>query len=137
MWSSDWISVQKPATSFFELVIESVDREENTIGSFMDPSKAFGTVKHDILLSKLQQIGIKGISLHFFNYIKKQDIKISHIKKRRAKSQSSLQTITYGVPQGFILGPILFFAIKYMPEIKVGSRNHVLPLLSGDYNIPQ
>ena len=85
-------------------VYTSLDNRETVIAVFLDFSKAFDTVNHDILLSKLSQIGIRGRMHHWFSsYLsnRKQCVVINNIS-------SHYKTITMGVPQGSILGPILF-----------------------------
>ncbi len=70
----------------------------------MDFSKAFDTVNHNILLSKLKHYGIRGISLDWFqSYLnnRKQYVKFGN-------TQSHYRNILCGVPQGSILGPLLF-----------------------------
>ncbi len=74
------------------------------IGKFLDLSKAFDTIDHKILLNKLEKIGIRGAALNWFcNYLKdrKQFVQYNNIK-------SDCLNINYGVPQGSILGPLLF-----------------------------
>jgi len=75
-----------------------------TIAIFCDLQKAFDTVDHTILLKKLCSIGVRGIELHWFkNYLsnRKQFVNIDGIN-------SVLLDILIGVPQGSILGPLLF-----------------------------
>ena len=73
-------------------------------GVFNDLSKAFDTVDHDILIIKLENYGVDGNNLHWFqSYLKNRNQYLNFINKI---SNSSL--ITCGVPQGFILGPLLF-----------------------------
>ena len=71
---------------------------------FVDLSKAFDTLSHAILLGKLRSYGIKGIALDWFkNYLfnRKQFCEIDGVR-------SELNSIVCGVPQGSILGPLLF-----------------------------
>ena len=71
---------------------------------FSDISKAFDRVWHKGLLFKLKQNGINGKLLSWIsNYLSNRKQKV--IVK---SSSSSLQVVTAGVPQGFVLGPLLF-----------------------------
>ena len=70
----------------------------------MDLSKAFDCIPHDLLIAKLGAYGFKFETLVFFySYLKrrKQNVKINNIF-------STFQILLSGVPQGSILGPILF-----------------------------
>ena len=77
-----------------------------------DLSKAFDSLLHDVLLEKLNRYGFRGVALNFISsYLSNRYQKVV-IKQ---KNESSLDLITCGVPQGSILGPLLF--IIYMNDL--------------------
>ena len=80
------------------------DENKLTLGIFIDLSKAFDTVDHKILTKKLELYGIKFSSLGWFeSYLSSRKQFITYGDK-----QTNIETITYGIPQGSILGPLLF-----------------------------
>ncbi|XP_075752074.1 vacuolar protein sorting-associated protein light isoform X4 [Rhipicephalus microplus] len=93
------------AVSMLTQYINSALHENNiAIAVFLDIRKAFDAISHSILLEKMHSYGIKGNSLDFFSsYLsaRKQKVVIGDIK-------SSYGYIKCGVPQGSVLGPILF-----------------------------
>ena len=84
-------------------IYESFERNQYTLGVFIDLSKA---VNHSVLIKKLQMYGIRDINLAWFrSYLanRKQYISLDHDFKTDA------QNILCGVPQGSILGTLLFY----------------------------
>ena len=80
------------------------DIPEFTLGIFLDLKKAFDTVDHHILIKKLDHYGFRGISnLWFQNYLAERYQYVSIEGTNSAKKE-----IKYGVPQGSVLGPLLF-----------------------------
>ena len=79
--------------------------------SFKIYQKAFDTIDHNILLYKLKHYGFRGIVLDWFNYLsnRKQFVSFDSSESEQKKN------IVCGVPQGSILGPLLF--ILYVNDI--------------------
>ena len=85
-------------------IYNSLDTGEYVLVLFLDFTKAFDTVNHDILLQKLEHLGIRGISLNSFeSYLSNRSQYVDY-----SGISSELQYIRCGVPQGSILGPLLF-----------------------------
>ena len=93
-----------------------MDNNEVSISIFLDLSKAFDTLNHKILLNKLKYYGIEGVPLQLFkSYLtnRTQFVEIDDIK-------SDTLHIATGVPQGSILGPLLF--IIYINDFSESSQ---------------
>ena len=89
---------------FLNKISNSKENSEHTLGIFLDLSKAFDTVDHGILLYKLSYHGIRGVSLEWFrSYLTDTSQYVSI-----GGSNSSSMTLSCGVHQGSILGPLLF-----------------------------
>ncbi|KAG6457057.1 hypothetical protein O3G_MSEX010099 [Manduca sexta] len=92
-------------------VATQLDKGWHCFGVFLDLAKAFDTVSIPILLRKLERMGIRGTALNWFqSYLAKRD-QLVRIESRKS---TTIPTY-YGVPQGSILGPLLF--IIYMNDI--------------------
>ena len=97
-------STAQAITEITNTLRKAVDNNLYTCGVFLDFSKAFDTVNHMILLSKLEAYGIRGIPLRWFqSYLsnRKQYVALGEVK-------SPEQTMLCGIPQGSTLGPLLF-----------------------------
>jgi hypothetical protein len=106
-------------------IITAIDKNDITLGTFLDFSKAFDTIDHSILLRKLYKYGIRGVA---------NDLVKSYLKKRKQyvsfdKISSESLPINCGVPQGSILGPLFF--ILYVNDIYLVS-NSFMPILFAD-----
>ena len=87
-----------------QYIYDNLDCGDIVISFFLDFSKAFDTVNHRILLYKLQRYGIRGSALNWFNsYLSGR---LQYVSMDGYNSQVHL--IDRGVPQGSILGPLLF-----------------------------
>ena len=94
-----------------DFVSKGINSGEKVLAIFLDLKKAFDTCNHDILLHKLEYYGIKGVALVWFhNYIKNRQQYTTF-----GADKSKKEDISCGVPQGSILGPLLF--LVYVNDI--------------------
>lgn len=98
------MSTEDAIKDLTKYIYDALDRSVPQVGVFLDLSKAFDTVNHEKLLEKLYNYGIRGIALDLFRSYLTERIQIVRMKD----VTSHEEVITCGVPQGTVLGPILF-----------------------------
>ena len=87
-----------------EIIRKALDDGNIGCGVFVDLQKAFDTVDHQILLAKLNHYGIRGVSNDWFkSYLSNRNQYVSI-----NGYESGLAALNCGVPQGSVLGPLLF-----------------------------
>jgi ribonuclease P/MRP protein subunit RPP40 len=119
-------STQHAVSECTTFCIKACERNEYVASIFLDLSKAFDTIDHQMLLSKLEQYGIRGVALEWFrSYItgRKQYVMFNNVS-------SIPKSITHGVPQGYVLGPLLF--ILYTNDIPQAITKFNLILFADD-----
>ena len=115
--------------SITENIKNKLDNNTFTCGVFIDLEKAFDTVNHKILLKKLEYYGINGIAKCWLtDYLtnRKQRVKIEN-------EFSDYKSITCGVPQGSILGPLLF--LIYINDMHQVTKYSTLYHFADDTNL--
>ena len=118
-----------PLINIQDKISQAMDRNEFSIGIFLDLSKAFDTVDHDILFKKLQNYGIRGTPLLWF-----KDYLTHHFQQVKCNGiYSTFQLIKFGVPQGSILGPLLF--LLYINDLPNSSALLEFVLFADDCNV--
>ena len=122
-------STELASLEIIDIIGKDLDNGKLPIGVFLDLSKAFDTLDHTILLDKLLYYGIKGTELAWFkSYLTDRTQFVSY-----NGTNSRTLTITTGVPQGSILGPLLF--IIYMNDIHNASSKFHAILFADDTNL--
>ena len=119
------LSTYMALMTLMDRLITSLENNEHVIGIFLDFSKAFDTVDHAILLKKMSHYGIRGNALKWFeSYLsnRKQYVTYNGIS-------SVTKTVKCGVPQGSILGPLLF--LIYINDL-CSVCKHTFPILFAD-----
>ena len=110
-------------------ITKSLDDGDIVIGVFLDLKKAFDTVNHKILLKKLYQYGIRGkLNEWFNNYLTNRSQYVLFNGQK-----SDIRDVTCGVPQGSILGPLLF--ILYINDLAGVSEKLFCVLFADDTNV--
>ena len=112
-----------------EEIRQTIDKNEFACGIFIDLQKAFDTVDHKILLNKLEHYGIRGIANKWFSsYLtnRKQFVSIMG-------HDSTIADIEFGVPQGSVLGPLLF--LIYINDLNLAMKYSKTQHFADDTNL--
>jgi hypothetical protein len=110
-------------------IYSKLDKHETVVGIFLDLQKAFDTVNHEILLYKLHSYGIRGVMHSWFASYLTNRLQFTSVDN----VNSGLAMVTCGVPQGSVLGPLLF--LIYMNDIVNTVPGNNVKLFADDTNL--
>ena len=122
-------STETACLELIDKLYKHLDNNQSPFCIFIDLSKAFDTINHQILLSKLKYYGLDDHAISWFkSYLsdRKQFVEVDGVK-------SPTQPISTGVPQGSTLGPLLF--VIYMNDINIVSEIFKCILFADDTSL--
>ena len=124
------ITLQVTPSMFLLTILKAISNGDHVLGIFIDLSKAFDTIDHNILLSKLMKYGVRGQLLSLISsYLANRSQCVSILGEK-----SDELPVVFGVPKGSCLSPLLF--LIYINDLGLSLQNHnEIILFADDTNI--
>lgn len=127
-------STTRAVFQMLEDIITGINENEYTVCLYVDLTKAFDSVHHQTLLEKLEALGFRGPTLKLFkSYLSnRQQYLVTEDDHTGKRLISNGYTIKRGVPQGSVLGPILYLLyVNELPKL----LNHITTSFADDTSI--
>jgi hypothetical protein len=132
-------STETAIHAFLKNIQKAIEKKINLIGIFLDLSKAYAVLDHKILLFKLDAYGIRGLVNQWLkSYLcnQKQYVEINYMENTSwisEKFTSTLKEKKGGVPQGSVLGPVLF--LLHISDFPINIQRGRTALFADDTNM--
>ena len=108
-------------------ILKGFENKCSTLSVFLDLSKAFDTIPHDVLFNKLERYGIRGVCLDWFkSYLTGRQMRVKCVSESGTTVYSDCLPVRIGTPQGSILGPLIFLIFNNDLHLHLSYSNCIL-----------
>lgn len=128
-------SVDTAIQDFIEPVLKALEAGQVVCGLFLDLSKAFDSLNHELLLSKMCEYGIRAQPHQWMESYLKDRTQVVKVKRELDESISKRQISNLGIPQGSILGPLLFIIFLNDMPLNIDAYNCKIVNYADDTNV--